>query len=277
MDVETEVARHYGRAGLAAAIDAALAAGGRGGAAPTADELAPLDEFHIGGRQATVDFLPALPIRAGQHLLDIGSGLGGPSRFIASATGCTVSGIDLTPDYVAAATDLAARLGMAGRVDYRVASALALPFADASFDGATLFHVGMNIADKARLAAEVRRVLRPGGFFGIYDVMREDDGPLDFPVPWATEASASFVETAAEYRRVLEAAGFAIRHERSRREVARAFFAAMRARNAQAGGPPPIGLHVVMGPTAPQKVGNMTAMVERGLISPTEMVGVAGR
>ena len=84
------------------------------------------------------------------HLLDIGCGIGGPSRFFAEERGCRVTGIDLTDDYVRTATALAARVGLGGQVSYRQASALALPFEAARFDGAYMIHVGMNIEDKPR-------------------------------------------------------------------------------------------------------------------------------
>ena len=134
----------------------------------------------------------------------------------------------------------------------------------------------MNVADEAGLFAEVWRVLRPGGLFGVYDVMREEgEGDLGFPVPWASSPDTSFVESAAAYRRLLEGAGFAVQKERSRRGFAIEFFRNMRAQAAQRGGPPPLGLHILMGATAPQKAANMMANLERGLIAPTEIIARA--
>jgi hypothetical protein len=131
----------------------------------------------------------------------------------------------------------------------------------------------MNIQDKARLFAEVHRALKPSGVFGIYDVMRESgEGDLSFPVPWASSPATSFVESAVAYRRLLESAGFAVQKERSRREFAIEFFRHMRARAAQQGGPPPLGLHILMSASAPQKVANMIDNLERGLIAPTEII-----
>ncbi len=270
MSVERTVADHYARGGLEAVILAGLAAAGKDQAHLTVDDLAAVDEFHIGGRPATEALVAQLELVAGMKLLDIGSGLGGASRFLAARHGCEVTGIDLTADYVAVARMLAQRVGLAGRVRYIEGSALSLPFPDASFDGAVMLHVGMNIADKAALFRGVRRVLRPGGFFAIYDVMAEGDGALAFPVPWATEAAASFVEPLAAYRAGLAEAGFSVTGTRSRRDVAIEFFARMRA--AASGGPPPLGLHLVMGEAAGAKVANMIANVERGLIVPVEII-----
>ncbi len=136
-----------------------------------------------------------------------------------------------------------------------------------------MLHVGMNIADKAALFRGVRRVLAPGGFFAIYDVMAQTEGELAYPVPWATDPATSFVESVATYRDRLSGAGFTVTHERSRRGVAAEFFARMRA--AAADGPPPLGLHLVMGDAARAKVANLMANVERGLVAPVEIIARA--
>jgi ubiquinone/menaquinone biosynthesis C-methylase UbiE len=238
-------------------------------------DLAAVDEFHIGGRQATIDFAAQFGARAGMHLIDIGCGLGGASRHFAIEHGCRVTGIDLTDDYVRAATALSQRVGLGDRVLYRQASALALPFPGASFDGAYMLHVGMNIADKATLFAEVRRVLTPGGTFGIYDVMRESDAEFVYPVPWSAAPDTNFIAAAADYKRLLAAAGFAVTYERSRREFALQFFQQLRARMAQSG-PSPLGLQILMGATTPQKVANMIGLIDRGVIAPTEIIATAG-
>ncbi|MDE2074344.1 MAG: methyltransferase domain-containing protein [Alphaproteobacteria bacterium] len=274
--IEQSVARHYAHGALEQAILGALAATGKDIAHLQPGDLAPVDEFHIGGRRATIDFADQMAIAPGLHLLDIGCGIGGASRYFAHERGCRVTGIDLTEEYVRTAQSLARRVGLEGQVAYRQASALAQPFEAASFDGAYMLHVGMNIEDKAALFAEVRRVLKPGGIFGIYDVMREKDGALGFPVPWAGTAETSFVEPAARYRAALEAAGFAVEKERSRRDFAIEFFHKLRAAAAQGSGPAPLGLQIVMGQTTPQKIANTIDNLERGLISPTELVARAG-
>lgn len=271
MSIERSVAQHYTHGALEQAILSALMASGTNLDDLRPSDLAPVDEFHIGGRRATADFAEQLDVRRGMRLLDIGCGLGGASRYFAHEHGCRVTGIDLTEEYVRVADSLARRVGLGALISYRLGSALSLPFAAGTFDGAYMLHVGMNIEDKSRLFAEVRRALKPQGVFGIYDVMRESDGELKYPVPWASSDETSFVATAAAYRRLLAAAGFEVIWERSRREFAIEFFRQMRAQAAP-GGPPPLGLHILMGASSPEKVANMIGNLERGLIAPTEIV-----
>lgn len=271
MNIEQAVASHYAHGSLGVAILNALAQAGKDVHHLSVKDLAPVDEFHIGGRPATVEFAAQLNLRTGMKLLDIGCGLGGTARFMVDAHGCQVTGIDLSEEYVGVATLLADRAQLGDRVAYRQASALELPFADSSFDGAYMCHVGMNIEDKAGLFREVRRVLRPAAVFGIYDVMRMGPGELSYPVPWASDVATSFVLDSAGYKQLLASAGFEVMQERDRRDFALAAFQQMRAKAASAG-PSPLGLHIVMGQNAGQKVRNMIANVTDGLITPTELI-----
>jgi hypothetical protein len=132
-------------------------------------------------------------------------------------------------------------------------------------------HVGMNIEDKRRLMAEAVRVLRRGGAFVVYEVMRTGEGELAYPVPWAPTPETSFVATPGEYREAARAAGFEMENERERRAFALDFFAQMRARMAESG-PTPLGLHLLMGETAREKIANMIANIEAGRIAPVEMI-----
>jgi ubiquinone/menaquinone biosynthesis C-methylase UbiE len=274
-NLEAQVTDHYARSDLEQAILDALTASGKDIERLEPADLSPVDEFHAGGRQATVDFATEAGFAPGMYLLDIGCGIGGPSRYFATEHGCRIAGVDLTADYVGTAQALARRVGLADRISYRQASALALPFKDATFDGAYMMHVGMNVEDKPRLFAEARRVLKPGGLFAIYDIMRMGDGALAFPLHWAAKPETSFVASPDEYRRGLEAAGFEIVKTRDRGEFACAFFRQARARIAEMGGPPPLGIHILMKTAQPEKLANVIANVEQGLIAPTEIVARA--
>jgi SAM-dependent methyltransferase len=269
---ELQVARHYAQSDLERTVLDALVASGKELDRLAASDLAPVDEFHIGGREATSALAEQMEIAPGSNLLDIGCGLGGASRFFAEAYGCRVAGVDLTEDYVRTAETLARRVGLAGRVRYRQGSALALPFAPKTFDGAYMMHVGMNIEDKPALFAEARRVLKPGGVFAVYDVMRTGEGELRFPLPFAASPKTSFVACPAEYRRALAAAGFEIGKERDRGAFAIEFYQRVQARAAEAGGAAPLGTHLLMGTDAAQKLANVTSGLDQGLIAPIELI-----
>lgn len=272
MTALTDVSQHYTHGDLTEAIRAGIVAQGKTPETITINDLAPLDEFHIGGRRATEDFLDQLGLATATSVLDVGCGLGGAARFVATRYGSRVTGVDLTPEYVLAGNVICQWVRLDQQVSLLQGSALALPFGDGTFDSAYMLHVGMNIADKEKLASEVARVLRPGATFGIYDVMRTGPGELAYPVPWAATASLSAVTGPEDYKHALQKAGFSITAERNRRDFALQFFADLRAKTAAAGGPPPLGLHVLMGRTTPEKVQNMISNIAQGLIAPVELI-----
>jgi len=272
MPVHADVSRHYTHGGLIEAIRAGIVSLGKSPDSVTVDELGPVDEFHIGGRRASEEFLDQLGLSAHMHVLDVGCGLGGAARFVASRYGSRVTGIDLTDEYVATGNALSKWVRLDRRVSLHQGSALAMPFTDRGFDGAYMMHVGMNIEDKEKLAAEVARVLRPGSPFGIYDVMRTGPGELSYPVPWATGADLSAVAAPERYQKALQEAGFSVAAKRDRRDFALQFFADLQARTAAAGGLPPLGLHVLMGKSTPEKIRNMIENIANGRIAPVELI-----
>jgi SAM-dependent methyltransferase len=272
MPTQQDVSTHYTHGDLVGAIRGGVEKLGKTIDTVTVDDLAPVDEFHIGGRQASEHFLDQLDLAPEKHILDVGCGLGGPARFVASRYRCRLDGIDLTPEYIATGRVICEWVGLADRISLHQGSALSIPFADGTFDGAYMLHVGMNIEDKARLCTEVGRVLRPGALFGIYDVMKTGDGELTFPVPWATTAASSAVASPEQYRGAPQAAGFAVIAELNRRDFAVAFFDQLRAKTMAAGGPPPLGLHVLMGRNAPDKIQNMIQNITNGRIAPVELI-----
>jgi ubiquinone/menaquinone biosynthesis C-methylase UbiE len=271
---EQQVASHYTHGTLLPAILDALKKGGRDPERLTTADLSTADELHLGWLPATAALATDLGLTRGVHVLDVGSGMGGPARYFAEAHGCRVTGVDLTEEFVQVATELTRRCGLSDLVSFRQASALDLPFGAGSFDAATLIHVGMNIADKATLFASVRRVLKPGALFGVYDVMRAAPDDLPYPMPWAVTPETSFVETPDTYRALLTSAGFKIAHEENRRAFVLKLAAEMREKTA-AHGAPVLDQRVVMGPALRERLANVMATLERGTIAPTEMVARA--
>lgn len=267
-----DISNHYAHGDLLSAIQRGLESLGKTTDTVTIDDLAPVDEFHIGSRQASEHFLGQLNLSPEMHILDVGCGLGGAARFVASRYKSRVAGVDLTPEFIETARILCRWVRLQDRISLYQGSALSLDFSDNAFDGAYMLHVGMNIADKKKLCSEVSRVLRTGSRFGIYDVMRIGDGDLTYPVPWAATADTSAVAEPTHYRKALRASGFEVTAERDRRDFALAFFDQLRANTTAAGGPPPLGLHILMGKNTPDKVKNMIENISAGRIAPVELI-----
>jgi ubiquinone/menaquinone biosynthesis C-methylase UbiE len=253
--VSSEVAGHYGRGGLVEGILAALTEAGKDINSLTIDDLAPVDELHSRRRLATEELASMLAPKPGERVLDIGSGLGGPARYLAKVWGCRVTGIDLTPEFVATAIELTRRTGLSERVDFKQGSALDLPFANASFDLAWSQNVAMNIADRQHYYAEMYRVLKPAGRLAIQDLTQGPGGEPTYPMMWANTPATSFLRTAEETRTLLEGAGFNILLWEDKTASAIAEAEAERAR-AAAGPRPILGIHLVVGPSFLEKARN---------------------
>lgn len=272
MPDESIVSSHYANGQLLESIKQGVKKLGKTTENVDVNDLGPVDEFHIGGRIATKHFLDQLNIAQDQHFLDVGCGLGGGCRFAAQTYGSQITGVDLTAEYIETGKVLCEWVGLSDRIELTVGNATELPQAAGTFDGAYMLHVGMNIQDKPLLAREIHRVVKPGAKVGIYDVMRVDDGALQFPVPWATEPAGSAVEPAATYVSALESAGFTVISVQDRRDFALRFFKELKAKITAQGRPPPLGLHIVMGEQASQKVGNMVQNIANNLIAPFEII-----
>lgn len=210
MAVENDVAQHYGTSGIAERILAALRATSAPDAPVTVDALSVLDHFHGRGIVATKELVELLKPQPGELLLDIGSGIGGPARWFAAKCGVRVTGVDLTPEFCAAAEALNRATGLADEITIKQGSALALPVADNTFDRAYSQNVIMNIADKRRFYSEAFRALKPGGVLALSNLCRGAAGEFIYPVPWAETAATSFLATPEEMRADLLAVGFAI-------------------------------------------------------------------
>jgi len=272
MSENEAVAAHYVHGSLLKSIAAALPGLGKTTETVTIADLGPVDEFHIGGRVATNAFLSQLKFSEQAHVLDVGCGLGGASRFAAETFKTKVSGIDLTHEYIETGRALNTWVGLGDKINLQQGSALAMPFPDGHFDGGFMLHVGMNIEDKGALFKEIARVLRPGSAFGVYDIMRMNDGNLIYPVPWASENKICSVATLDAYRSALGAAGFEISAERNRRDFALESFKAMREKTAANGGPPPLSLHTLMKAQTATKIKNLVDNISGGRVAPVEMI-----
>ena len=271
MDVADLVRQHYGGVDLQAGILAGLTATGVDIDHLTVDDLSPVDQLHAGFSDATRYLLTRLDLGPDARLLDVGCGIGGPARLAAGEHGWRVTGVDLSPDFVATAGALTARVGLTDRVDFRVASADDLGIETGTFDAAMMVHVGMNIPDKAAVFTDVRRALRDGGTFAVFEQMRVGDGDLPYPLPWAEDDRSSFVASPAEYARDLGSAGFSV--------------IVTEDRTAETSGPPgppgppdgspSLSPMAVFGPEFGRRIGNNIAATRAGLLAPVLILAEA--
>jgi len=267
----TEISAHYARGDLLGRLRAALLSDGIDPDHPTIEALAPYDHFHGRGLEATEELADMLQVSASDHVLDVGSGIGGPARYIADRLGARVTGIDLTAEFCEVARLLTQMLGLEDRVDFKQGDALAMPFADASFDGAYSMNVSMNIQDKAGFYAEIYRVLGPGGWLMLSELAEGPGGSPDYPTPWARTAESSFLATPAQTREGLEAAGFTVSSLRETTEQALAYGARSRAMVERGEKPPHRAVQLIHGDLAKEAMANTARGLAESRIVPIEV------
>jgi len=237
----------------------------------TLEDLAPVDHFHARGFPATVELADRLPIRAGQRILDIGCGLGGPARYIANRFQCNVIGLDITEPFVQAANKLTTLVRMQDKVQIELGDGQHLPYPDSAFDGAYTQHVTMNVADRPAFFAEACRVLKPGGFFGLTEHGLGPEGNPHYPLPWSIDGSGAYLVAPSATRTMLENAGF---EDLVVEDTGAKYLAGYRAmlEKAAKGALPPLGIHLLMGATALQKVRNAARNIEECRTHPIQVI-----
>jgi ubiquinone/menaquinone biosynthesis C-methylase UbiE len=263
-----EVNQHYTQIDLSVKLLTALVNAGKDINKLTREDIAAFDEFHIRGREATIEVGQLANLQPGAELLDLGCGIGGAARTIHSEFGCKVTGLDLVEEYIQAARLLNYRIGLNGEIVFEQGNALDTTFEDDSFNVVFSQHVTMNIADKAQLAEEVKRVLRPGGQFVMYEICAGSNTPPHFPVPWAGVQAISFLETPEDLSKIFEDAGFKMIKFRDVTAPSLKWSQEMVARMSKrpADAPPGLGLNLLMGPTTGTKVKNMMHNLEEDRI-----------
>src|SRR5947209_6793886 len=263
MNTAAAVERHYGSAGIAERVLAAWRAANGPDALLTPDSLAPFDHFHGRGLLASQELAAQLALQPGERVLDIGSGIGGPARWFAATCAVQVTGVDLTPEFCAAAEALNAATGLGDRVRIIHGSALALPVPDGAFDAGYSQNVIMNIADKRQFYREAFRALRPGGRLALSNLCAGPAGEPYFPAPWATTRETSFLASPDEMRADLIAAGFEIAEFRDITEAMRE--AQLRTRERlDKGDMPKIAVDIIMGERAPEMQRNSIRTIQDG-------------
>jgi SAM-dependent methyltransferase len=265
------IAGHWSRKGLYELIVSTLRKTSKGLEGLSVEDLAPVDHYHARGLPATVELADRMPIRSGHRLVDIGSGLGGPARYIAGRFGCHVSGIDITPSFVETANRLTALLRMEGQVTFELGDGQKLPFPDASFDGGYSQHVTMNVKDRRAFFGEAWRVLKPGAFFALTEHGLGPKGDPLFPVPWSEDGSGSYLIPPSETRTIMESAGFeAFEVEEPGAKYAAGYSKAIE--QAEKGLLPPLGLHLLLGENALEKTRNSARNIQEGRTQPFQVI-----
>lgn len=266
MNIDSLVDKFYGFGGILEKIEAGFNLAGKDVNSLTVDDLAPIDEFHIRGRESTLEVAELAKLGASDLVLDVGCGLGGTARYLSEKFKCNVVGIDLTEEYISIGKKLTEFVGLNDRVELRYGSALKIPYEDERFDIVWTEHVQMNIADKNRFYSEIARVLKPGGRLLFHDIFRGLGDPPFYPTPWAENESISTLTTGREARSIIEQVGLKIDQWLVKVQESIEFFQRILAR-IEADGPPPIGTHLLMGDNAKDKLQNILRNLSEDRVS----------
>lgn len=262
---------HYTVGTLEEKILEGLRAAGKDLEALSVEDLAPVDNFHMGGLQATRSLMELAGSAQGARVLDVGGGLGGPARLLAEQ-GAEVTVLDATREYCRVGKVLTDLVGLAGKVTFQHGDARSMPLDDRSFDLVWLQHTTMNIDDKPSLFSEMSRVLRPGGRLALHEVMAGAHPMTRFPVPWADERSMSFLASQDAFRSGLAGAGLTEVIWNDVTENSLAWWKQRLAAAAEQPAPPPLGIHLLMGASTPVKVDNMVGALEERMITVVQAV-----
>jgi len=248
------VESHYESGDLSERILDALRQMGRDPNHLTQADLMSADQFHTRGLSATRDLAELAAFSPGLEVVDVGCGLGGPARYLAAEYNCRVTGVDIVAEFCSVAEMLTERVGLADRVTFRHASALELPFPEGQFDAAWTFQAQMNIADKPAFYAEIFRVLKPGGRLVFQDIFQGEGGEVHLPLPWAAAYEINHLVPPGQAREIIEKCGFLVLDWRNTTRKLLDWYAKQKACSDKP--PPPLGIHLVLGPDARAKVRN---------------------
>jgi SAM-dependent methyltransferase len=270
--MSTLVQDHYRATAIVDRILAAVPWAATDATPLTPEQLFPFDQLHGRELLATRDHATKLNPPTDACLLDIGSGIGGPARYFASVFGCRVSGVDLTPQFVTAATELTRLTGLDDKADFVEADAADMPFEAGTFDHAYCFYVGMNLPDTPAVLRECFRVLKPGGTL-LWTEVTSGSGQPHYPLPWAREASGSHVELVETLVRYFGDAGFEVLSVDDETDAHVELARRMKAAGVNPTADQRQANEVVLGPDFVERRGNYIRSLSEGALASTVVFG----
>lgn len=225
-------------------------------------DISGADEFHVRGAIVSKELANSINLN-GLNVLDVGCGLGGPCRLLADEYNCQATGIDLSNEYIRTANKLSELVNLNNKTTFIQGNATELPFEDNSFDVVWTQHVQMNIPKKKKFYSEINRVLKSGGYFLFYDILKKGNGEVNYPMPWASDSNLSFLFKSEEMNSLLEELGLTKKQSTNQTQAGIDFFDALVARLKELG-PPKMGLNVLMGETTKPKLMNLLSHLKNG-------------
>lgn len=217
-------------------------------------DLSSVDEFHVRGLEVSKELAQYIT-SSNLKVLDVGCGLGGPARMLADEKSCTVTGLDLSQEFIDTAKALSKLVNLDSKTTFLKGDALALPFERNSFDIVWTQHVQMNISEKKKFYNEIFRVLKTGGKFLYYDIFKSSDNNINYPMPWASRENLSHLINITELEKIFNSIGFNSFSKKNQTKAGLNSIKQMLS-HIKEFGPPTMGLNVVMGKDTKQKILN---------------------
>jgi len=228
------------------------------------NDIVGVDEFHVRGSQISKELAEMANIK-GSKVLDIGCGIGGPCRMLADEFDCETIGVDLSEEFIRTATKLSELVGLSNKTEFICGDATKLPFKNKSFNAVWTQHVQMNILDKGKFYSEMHRVLENNGTFIYYDIFKNSDEEVNYPMPWANEPKISFLTRVNNMETILNQLGFSKIQSTNETNNGIVFFKKLLEKIKEFG-PPKLGLNVLMGETTKSKIVNLLNGLKEGKI-----------
>ncbi len=269
--ISQRIQENYAIEAIGDRVQQALEMAGLGTGPLQWSDLAPFDQFHVRGLEATEELAKDLQLKNGQTVLDVGSGLGGPARHLAAVHKVHVTGIDLMSDFIEISNYLSKRASLKDKLIFTQADATELSFPNEAFEVVWTQHVAMNIQNKAKLYKSLHRVLKRSGKLAIYDAVQGNDQPVLYPTPWARDQGVSFIATESRMKDALTEAGFKNLSVIDKTDSAAQWFRDLQQQQSQKT-PEPLSPLFILGPEMGQAIANFAKNILEGRIRVLQVI-----